>query len=41
LTGDVEDHPVTWQGKSDISAVGETIVIRVRMFQAKLFAYQV
>ena len=41
LTGDAEDRTVTWQGKSDISAIGETIVIRIRMFQAKLFAYQV
>ena len=41
LTGDAENRTVTWQGNPDISAIGETIVIRVRMFQAKLFAYQV
>ena len=41
LTGDAEDQVVTWNGKSDISAVGESVAIRVRMFGAKLFAYRV
>ena len=41
LTGDREDQAVTWKGRSDISGIGETIVIRLKMFQAKLFAYQV
>ena len=30
----------TWKGSSDISAVGEMAAIRIRMFQAKLFAYR-
>jgi len=41
LTGDGEDQVVTWKGKSDISAVGKSVAIRVRMFGAKLFAYRV
>ena len=41
LTGDSLDQVVTWQGRGDISGIGETVVIRVKMFQAKLFAYQV
>ena len=41
LTGDSIDEAVTWNGKSDISEIGGTIAIRVKMFQAKLFAYQV
>ena len=40
LTGDEEDRVVTWRGNSDISAVGEMAAIRIRMFQAKLFAYR-
>jgi hypothetical protein len=40
LTGDEEDQVVTWKGSSDISRVGEMAAIRVRMFQAKLFAYR-
>ena len=39
--GDAEDHAVTWNGQSDISAVGESVAIRVRMLDAKLFAYRV
>lgn len=39
LVGDEEDQVVTWNGDSDISRVGEMAAIRVRMFQAKLFAY--
>ena len=41
IMGDSEDHVVTWNGNSDISAVGESVGIRVRMFDAKLFAYRV
>ena len=40
LTGDEADRVVTWRGSSDISAVGEMAAVRVRMFQAKLFAYR-
>ncbi len=40
LTGDEEDRGVTWKGNSDISRVGEMAAIRVRLFQAKLFAYR-
>ena len=41
LEGDEENQVVTWQGSSDISRVGEMLAIRVRMFQAKLFACKV
>ena len=41
LTGDEADRIVSWSGNSDISGLGETVVIRVRLFQAKLFAYKV
>ena len=41
LTGDEGDRVVTWKGKSDISGCGEVLVMRLRMFQAKLFAYRV
>ncbi len=41
LIGDSEDHVVTWQGRSDISSLGETVGIRIKMFRAKLFAYRV
>ncbi len=41
LTGDSTNQVVTWQGRSDISGIGEVIAIRVKVFQAKLFAYQV
>jgi hypothetical protein len=40
LTGDEEDQVVTWKGNGDVSRVGEMVAIRVRMFQAKLFAYR-
>ena len=40
LVGDEEDQIVTWKGNSDISRVGEMAAIRVKMFQAKLFAYR-
>ena len=41
LTGDSEDRIVTWDGRSDISAIGDTVALRVRLFGAKLFAYRV
>jgi hypothetical protein len=40
LTGDEEDQVVTWKGDSDISKLGEMAAIRIRMFQAKVFAYR-
>ena len=39
LTGDQLDQVVTWQGRSDITPVGDTLAIRIRMFGAKVFAY--
>ena len=41
LQGDSLDQTVTWNGNSDLSEVGEMLAIRIRMFQAKLFAYRV
>ena len=41
LTGDAEDALVTWNGRSDISPVREMVGIRLRMFQATVFAYSV
>jgi len=41
LTGDNLDAPVRWSGKSDLSGVDEVVAIRVRMFQAKLFAFSI
>ena len=43
LRGDETDAIVTWGGgeRSDITALGESLVIRVRMSRAKLFAYMV
>ena len=41
LTGDCLDQVVTWQGRSDISRIGEMLAIRLTVFQAKVFAYQV
>ena len=40
LIGDESDRVVTWNGDSDISLLGETVAIRVKMFQTKLFAYR-
>jgi hypothetical protein len=40
LIGDEADRAVTWNGNSDISMIGETVCIRVKLFQAKLFAYK-
>ena len=39
-TGDHTNRAVTWNGNSDISAIGDSLVIRIKMFQAKLFAYR-
>ena len=41
LQGDSFDQVVTWKGNSDISSIGEMVAIRLKMFQAKVFAYQV
>ena len=41
LTGDAADQVVTWKGQRDISSIGETVSIRIQMYQAKLFAYRV
>ena len=41
LTGDAEDALITWNGRSDISPVGEMVGIRLRLFQATVFAYAV
>jgi hypothetical protein len=41
IYGDEEDRVITWNGNSDITAVGETVAIRIRMFRAKVFAYRV
>jgi hypothetical protein len=41
LTGDSLNAPMTWQGKSDLSEIGDTVAIRLKMFQAKLFAFSV
>ena len=41
LYGDSLDAPMTWNGKGDLSRIGDTVAIRIRMFQAKLFAYAV
>ena len=40
LVGDEEDQVVTWQGNSAISSAGKMVAIRVKMFQAKVFAYR-
>ncbi len=41
LTGDELSGTMTWQGKSDLSQIGDTVAIRLKMFQAKLFAFSV
>jgi hypothetical protein len=41
LTGDSTDQLVTWNGRSDIAGAGAMLAIRLQMFRAKLFAYQV
>ena len=35
------DQIVTWNGNGDLAAAGETVAIRLRLFQAKVFAYHV
>ena len=39
LRGDSIDEVVTWRGRSDLSETGDALAIRIRMFQAKVFAY--
>jgi hypothetical protein len=41
LSGDSLDQVVTWKGKSDLSTVGECMAIRIKMFQAKLYAFSI
>lgn len=41
LTGDELSKSMTWKGASDLSRVGDTVAIRIRMFQSKLFAFSV
>ena len=41
LTGDATDEVVRWAGNTDISAVGNNVAVRIRMFRAKLFAFLV
>ncbi len=41
LTGDSQDAAVTWNGRSDISGIGDMAAIRLKMFQAKVFAYRI
>jgi hypothetical protein len=39
LSGDSLDRPLTWNGSCDLSKAGESFGVRIRMFQAKLFAF--
>ena len=41
LSGDDLSRPMTWNGNSDLSGIGEKVAVRVRMFRSKLFAYSV
>lgn len=41
LTGDSIDSVVTWGDRSDLSEVGEMLAVRLKMFQAKIFAYRI
>ena len=41
LTGDHLSKTVSWNGNSDISKLGDSIAIRLQMFQAKIFAYSI
>ena len=41
VTGDAECHRVSWRGVSDVRRAGANLGIRVRMFQAKLFAFRI
>ena len=39
LTGGSLDSPLTWNGKSNLGGAGDTIAVRLKLFQAKVFAY--
>ena len=39
LYGDQSEAVASWGGKSDTRRAGDQFALRVRMFQAKLFAY--
>ena len=41
IYGDEEDKLITWNSNSDISSVGDTVAIRLRLFRAKIFGYRV
>ena len=41
LHGDSLDQVVSWNGNSDLSDTGKAVAIRIRMFQAKIFAYKI
>jgi len=41
LTGDHLTKTVSWNGNSDVSRIGNSVAIRIQMFQAKLFAYSI
>jgi len=41
MTGDTLNGMMSWNGNGDLSGIGDTVAIRVRMFRAKLFAYSV
>ena len=41
LTGDSLDEAVSWRGRSDISEIGDSVAIRLKIFRAKVFAYMV
>ena len=41
LTGDHLNKTVSWNGNSDISKLGDSIAIRIQMFDTKLFAYSI
>ena len=41
VTGDYLDKVVIWNGNRNISSVEEMSAIRLKLFQSKLFAYQV
>lgn len=41
LMGDSLSAPLTWRGSSNISGLGDSVAIRLRLFQAKVFAFSV
>ena len=41
LISDVADRVMTWNGSSNISEIGTTAAVRLRMFQAKTFANRI